>query len=315
MTVARGYKAATVIDFESKYNTTPAVKAGFKLPINKNELENKQTLIDSETITGTRNTVQSSLGRKSVDGNITIPADYKAIGVWLKALFGAPTTSGSAVPYTHKFKISDNQPSFLVEKAFPDTGKYIVYSGCKINTAQFAFGEDNEMVVELAIMGAARTIASAAYNAAATEIKKLPISQNHTYVKIGGTESKIVKSGDFTLDGGLDGDQYVVGGGGVRGDIPEGLFKATGNITALFTDTAMMALADAGTKTSLEIGFKLDANTQLVFLFPEVQIEPHDAPISGPAGVNVSFAWRAFYGVDTGASLVQVTLTNDMKSY
>ena len=59
---------------------------------------------------------RSSLGRKSVDGNITIPADYKAIGVWLKALFVAPTTSGSAAPYTHKFKISDNQPSFLVEK-------------------------------------------------------------------------------------------------------------------------------------------------------------------------------------------------------
>nr|DAT59738.1 MAG TPA: Tail tube protein [Caudoviricetes sp.]DAX98278.1 MAG TPA: Tail tube protein [Caudoviricetes sp.] len=315
MTVARGYKAATVIDFESVYNTTPSAKKGFKLPINKNELENKQTLIDSETITGTRNTVQSSLGRKSVDGNITIPADYRAIGAWLKALFGNPVNAGTAAPYTHKYKIGDTQPSFLVEKAFPDTGKYIVYSGCKINTAQFSFGEDNEMTVELAVMGAARTISGTAYNAAAAELKKLPISQNHTYVKIGGTESKIVKTGDFTLDAGLDGDQYVVGGGGVRGDIPEGLFKATGNITALFTDTSMMEAADTGTTTSLEIGFKLDTNTQLVFLFPEVQIEPHDAPISGPAGVNVSFAWRAFYGSNAEKSLVQVTLINDTKEY
>lgn len=107
MTVARGYKAATVIDFESVYNTTPSAKKGFKLPINKNELENKQTLIDSETITGTRNTVQSSLGRKSVDGNITIPADYRAIGAWLKALFGNPVNAGTAAPYTHKYKIGD----------------------------------------------------------------------------------------------------------------------------------------------------------------------------------------------------------------
>lgn len=315
MTVARGYKAATVIDFESVYNTTPGTKKGFKLPINKNELELKQTLIDSETITGTRNTVQSSLGRKSVDGNIVIPADYRAMGAWLKALFGPPTNTGTVAPFTHKYKIGDTQPSFLVEKAFPDAGKYIVYSGCKINTAQVSFGEDSEMTVELALMGAERTIAAAAYNAAAPELKKLPISQNHTYVKLGGTESRIVKTGDFTLDAGLDGDQYVVGGGGVRGDIPEGLFKATGNVTALFTDTSMMEAADAGTVTSLEIGFKLNTDTQLVFLFPEVQIEPHDAPISGPAGVNVSFAWRAFHGTNNEKSLVQVTLINDTKEY
>lgn len=315
MTVARGYKAATVIDFESVYNTAPGTKKGFRLPINKNELELKQTLIDSETITGTRNTVQSSLGRKSVDGNITIPADYRAIGVWLKAMFGAPTNSGSAAPYTHKFKIGDSQPSFLVEKAFPDASKYIVYSGCKVNTAQLSFGEDSEMTMELSLMGAARNITAAEYNSTATELKKLPISQNHTYVKIGGNESKIVKTGDFTLDAGLDGEQYVVGGGGIRGDIPEGLFKATGNITALFTDTDMMTAADSGTVTSLEIGFKLDTNTQLVFLFPEVQIEPHDAPISGPAGVSVSFTWRAFYGTNSEKSLVQVTLINDTKDY
>lgn len=312
---ARGYKAATTIDYEPTYNTVPTTKAGFNLPINKNNLENKQTLIDSETITGSRNVVKSGLGRKSVDGAITIPADYRAIGAWLKAQFGNPATTGTKAPYTHVFKVTDNQPSFVVEKAFPDAGKYMLYHGCKINTAKWSFGEDNEMVVELELMGAERTIENAAYNANATVIKKLPISQNHAYVKLGNVESRIIKTGEFTLDGGLDGDQYVVGGGGVRGDIPEGLFKATGNMSALFTDTDIMTLADAGTTTSLEIGFTMGTNTSLVFKFPEVQIEPSDAPIDGPAGVSIDFAWRAFHDSDSANSLVVVTLKNDREAY
>lgn len=312
---ARGYKAATTIDWESAYNTAPLTKAGLNLPINKNNLENKQTMIDSETITGSRNSVKSGLGRKSVDGAVTIPADYRAYGAWLKAQFGSPETSGSAAPYTHIFKVTDNQPSFVVEKAFPDTGKFMLYHGCKVNTAKWSFGEDNEMVVELELMGAERTIEDAAYNANAAVIKKLPISQNHAYVKLGNVESRIIKTGDFTLDGGLDGDQYVVGGGGVRGDIPEGLFKANGNMAALFTDTDIMALADSGATTSLEIGFVMDENTSLVFSFPEVQIEPTDAPIEGPAGVSIDFAWRAFHDSDSENSLVVVTLKNDQEVY
>lgn len=320
---ARGYKASTTIDFEDSFNAAPKTKGGFILPINKNEMEKKQTLITSDTISGTRNDTQSSLGRVSTDGTITVPADYRAMGFWLKAQFGNPvstpatpaTGDAAAGPYTHKFTVGDFQPSLIIEKAFPDASKYMRYHGCKVNTAKWAFGEDQEMVVELDMMGAERELADAAYNAAAVPIMKKPISQNHTYVKIGGTESRIIKTGDFTLDAGLDGDQYVVGGGGIRGDIPEGLMKASGNLEALFMDTSMMALADSGEKTSMEIGFKMNDNFSLAFIFPEVQIEPHDAPIDGPAGVSVKFAWKAFYESDAAKSLVQVTLVNDRESY
>lgn len=312
---ARGYKAASTLDWENGYNTAPATAGGLNLPINTNNLEHKQTLIESETITGSRNASQSSLGRKSVDGSIVVPADYRAIGAWLKALFGDPTTSGSAAPYTHIYKVTDNQPSFLLEKAFPDVIKFFLYHGCKLNTMKFSFGEDNEMTVELDILGSHRTIENAAYNDEATVLKKLPISQNHAYVKINNVESTIIKNGEFTLDGGLDGDQYVVGGGGVRGDIPEGIFQASGSLSALFKDTTIMGYADAGTTVSLEIGFVLGDNTSLKFLFPEVQVEPSDAPISGPAGVSFDFNWRAFHNSDSGNSVVVVTLKNDTGSY
>ena len=312
---ARGYKAATTLDWETTYGVAPSTAGGLNLPINTNNLEHKQTLIESETITGSRNASQSGLGRKSVDGNIVIPADYRAIGAWLKAMFGSPTTSGNASPYTHVYKVADDQPPFLLEKAFPDAEKFFVYHGCKLNTMKFSFGEDNEMTVELGILGSHRTIESSAYNDEATVLKKIPISQNHAYVKINNVESAIIKNGEFTLDGGLDGDQYVVGGGGKRGDIPEGIFQASGSLSALFKDTTIMGYADAGTTVSLEIGFQLDSNTFLKFEFHEVQIEPSDAPISGPAGVSFEFNWRAFHDSNANNSVVVVTLKNDTGSY
>lgn len=313
--IVRGYKSGTVLDYETTYNTLPEKKNGYRMPIVSNELKKDQTLIESDVISGTRNALQPALGRVAVSGDIVIPVDYEAVGYWLKGQFGAPQTTAGEGIYTHKFAVPEYQPSMVIQKGFPDASKYMIYTGCKINTAEWKFGDDSEMQVTLSILGADRTVADAEYNSAAVTAKYLPISQNHAYVKLGGTESKIVKSVNFKLDGSLDDSQYVVGGGGVRGDIPEGLMQATGTITAMFTDTSLMSLADAGTKTSLEIGFKMDDKHSLAFNFPEIQIEPHDASISGPSGVEVEIPFRAFWGSDSGNSLVQVTLVNDVEGY
>ena len=71
--------------------------------------------------------------------------------------------------------------------------------------------------------------------------------------------------------------------------------------------------ADTGTAVAMEIGFKLDANTSLVFALPSVQFEPFDAQISGPAGVVIDVKWRAFSA--DGASIVTVTLKNQQEAY
>ena len=92
----------------------------------------------------------------------------------------------------------------------------------------------------------------------------------------------------------------------MRGDIPEGLMKASGSLKALFVSTDWMDKADTGAALTMEIGFKLDENTSLVFAMPTVQFEPFDAQISGPAGVVVSA---------DGTSIVTTTLKNQQEAY
>lgn len=93
MTQARNYKCRLVAAYETTFGADPSPVAGFVLPYNTNEIVGKQNLIDPKTITGTRNPVVPVLGRKTVEGSITVPMDYAAIGYWLKGLMGAPTTT------------------------------------------------------------------------------------------------------------------------------------------------------------------------------------------------------------------------------
>ena len=52
---ARGYKSAMTVDYEASFGVAPGTKKGVVLPMNSNDLSKAQTLIESDTITNTRN--------------------------------------------------------------------------------------------------------------------------------------------------------------------------------------------------------------------------------------------------------------------
>ena len=96
-------------------------------------------------------------------------------------------------------------------------------------------------------------------------------------------------------------------------EMPADYVSAGYMLKALFTSTEWMDKADTGAAVAMEIGFKLDENTSLVFAMPTVQFEPFDAQISGSAGVVVEVKWRAFSA--DGTSIVTTTLKNQQEAY
>lgn len=315
MAQARGYMGQLVADFESTFGTSPGTKKGKILTFNTMEVVGKQNLIDPGTITGTRNSVEPGKGNLSVDGSISVPLDLTAIGYWLKGVFGAPTTTGAGPDYTHVFKIGNTQPSMVLEKGFTDIAQYMRYNGCKISTFKLPFGGDGEAVVSMDIMGATEAIGSTVYDAAATAVTMTRLNNFQASIKEGGTTLAIVQSGDFTLNMGLDGNQYVLGTNGTRGDIPEGIINVTGTLKTLFTDATLLNKGINNTITSLELTYTIAANQSLTFTFPEVLFERTSPPISGPVGVVCDMSWRAFYKTDSNKSAVMVTLKNQTATY
>ena len=94
MARAHGARAQMALAFETVYGTPPA--SGYKLmPFARATLGAEQPLLNSELLGYGRDPLAPIKDAVSVDGDVTIPVDVEAFGYWLKAAFGAPTTTGT----------------------------------------------------------------------------------------------------------------------------------------------------------------------------------------------------------------------------
>jgi len=118
--------------FETVYGTPPA--SGFaRAPFASTSLGSEQPLITSELLGYGRDPLAPIKDAVTADGDVVVPIDAAAFGLWLKAAFGEPTTSGSS-PWTHEFRSGSlTLPSLSIETAMPEVPRYAMYSGCVLD--------------------------------------------------------------------------------------------------------------------------------------------------------------------------------------
>jgi hypothetical protein len=238
-----------------------------------------------------------------------VPVDYTAFWYWLKAMFGDPSTSGTG-PYDHEFTVGNTQPSLVLEKQFQDITKYWKYSGCKVSSWSMSLGGDEELVSTLEIIGADETPGTSAYDASPTSLTLGRLDNFEGALKEGGATISNVTSLSLTMNFGLDDSQYVIGGGGIRGDIPEGMVEVSGTLTALFEDHSLVDKAVNSTESSLRAEITHGTN-ELDLFIPELQYANPVTTVDGPQGVLVELPFVGYYDDGTDASVMVVTLTND----
>lgn len=309
---ATGALSKLVIGFESvAYGTAAA--AGFDVPFVTSGLSLSRNKTTSPIIRGDFNPVKPSPGNKSVSGTIVVPFDSVASWYWLKAAFNTVATTGTD-PYTHVFTMegATKRTSLTIEHQYLDldTPQYFQYTGCKISSMSFSIGGEGELMMNLNVVGSDRTISATSIDAAATEISYDPVNQSEASLTEGG--SAFADATDISVDINFNPDtsQYVIGGGGALGAIPDGIMAVTGTLNALFKDTALLTKASGNTETALIATYNGGASNQVLAEFPELQYEESDPPIDGPQGIKVSLPWGAYYDDGTDASSVVLTLIN-----
>ncbi|BBO92052.1 phage tail tube protein [Desulfosarcina ovata] len=314
---ALGSKSRLVMDFEDSFKTEPGTPAGMVMPINTFSLKSSRTKNTAQTITGSRNPVKPFDGNLSDSGEGVVPVDSQAFGWWLRAMFGAPTTTGTS-PYTHVFKVGDSMPSMVMEVRFQDkTASVLTYAkhnGCKISSFNMSVGGDDELTAKVGIEAATETIGSTAYDSDPTVLSLNRFNNYQATIEEGGASIADVTAMDFTIDFGLDTDVYTIGDGGTRGQIPEGILSVTGSITALFNSDTLLNKAINSTESSLKLTFTSGADS-LEFAFNELEFERQTPSIDGPKGVLITLPFVAFYDDDAAASVVTATLINTVETY
>ncbi len=314
MAQAKGFKAQLVAAFESAYGQTPASPAGIKLPVNTAQVKSKQNFIEANTITGRRDPSEPLRGNVDVSGAIVVPVDEVAIGYWLKAMFGAPTTTGSADPYTHVFKPGLTQPSLVLEQGFTDIGVYELFNGCKVSKFGLTLGGDAELVANIDVLGAKETVATAAFAATPTSPVFNRFSNYQATIQEGGANIATVTNATVNIEFGLEGDNYAVGNAGCRSELPEGLMKISGNIKAFFDSKTLLDKALNGTESSLSFKLTNGAHS-LELLLPEVVYERNSPGIEGSKGILIDLPYRAFFGNNAQNAALVATLKNGQVSY
>lgn len=315
MTQQRGVNATLMIGFENSAYGTVAT-TGFVLPINTCGVVGAKARNSPATITGTRNTVAPFAGNQDVNGPIVIPLDSDAMPYWLVAMFGDPSSTGED-PWVHEYKVAATMPSFSLEEAFTDLASnvYQRFVGCKIASFEATFGGDGELVANLNVLGAQMSHETAAFDAAPTTVSLDRVNNFSAAILEGGSPLSNATEISLNIDFGLDPDQFLIGSGGIRGDIPEGLVAVTGNLKTLFEDKSLLDKATGDTETSLKITVTESANSIFELEIQELLYSVNGVPIEGPQGLIVSLDFVGYYTDGSEASNIVARVTNNVVSY
>ena len=289
--------------FGTKAGTTPKYHV---LPFTSESLRLSRNLISSKTIRSDRNPQTPVRGNVEVSGDINFELAPQHGRLFTHAL--GVCVSGSS-PYT--YTIGALPTGLTIEKQFTeitDSDQYWQYTGCRINSLKMAFKSEGMIECSVSVMGAKETLAATAADAAPTDVGHDPWDGFQAVI----TDKDAVSLGDiteldFTIENNLDGGMYVIDGTGQRKAIPAGTAKVSGNLKALFENTALYDRAIANTESSIKIvltrgsGNGGAGNEKLTILMSELIFHPQAPVVGGPQGVVVELPFEAYYR-DSGVS-------------
>lgn len=312
MARARGARETCAIAFETTYGTAPG--SGFlSVPFVTNGLTEARPLLEDD-ILGTRDPGDHALDVAAVDGDIAVPMDCEAIGVWLKAAFGAPTTTENAGVYTHVFQSNAwSLPSMAIERAFPDVASYHMATGVMLDRLQFSMQRGGLLNGTMGLIGQALARNGSSQAGTPTAFAQKRFTQGHGTVSIdGSTVANIVRSG-LNYQNGLERVDTITSDGNIAGLDPTRA-ALSWELAARFDSESLYTTAQAGTAVALKYELTRSASEKLTFESARVFLDKPRTATEGPRGIQATFNAMAAREAD-GDPMLTVTLINAVSSY
>ena len=312
--MARAYGANTQLlgKFETVYGTPPTGNY-IKFPFVSSDLGSEQGLIASDLLGQGRDPSQPIRDVIRVEGNVVVPVDLRNFGHWLKALLGAPTTTGTG-PYTHTFASgAASLPSLALEVGMPDVPIYFTEAGVRVNSVQLAFTRSGAANATLNCIAQGETDAGVTGGGTPTTAAFTRFNQFQASIKKDGVQLGNVTGAQLTYTNNLERIETIRSDGKIDGADPT-IAALTGNIEVRFADTTLIDAATDNTPLELAFAYTIDADKSLTFTAHEVYLPKPKLAISGPGGVQATFDWQAAKATSP-ARMLTVVLKNDVASY
>lgn len=312
MARAYGSRAQMNVAFESVYGTPPG--SGYRtMPFASSGLGAMQPLIENELLGFGRDPVAPIKDAVTADGRIAVPIDVENLGVWLKAAFGAPTTTGTT-PKVHTFQSGGVAlPSLAIEIGYPEVPHYGMNAGCMVDRLRWQMERTGQLRMDVDIVAQGEAIAGSSGAGTPTAYALTRFGNfNGSITRDGGALGNI-ESAEFVYSNNLDRVETIRSDGKIDGADPT-IASLTGKIVARFADTTLLTQAINGTACELAVLYSLGANAQFAFTAHAVYLPRPKISVEGPKGVRAEFEWQAAKAVSP-ARMCTAVLTNTVATY
>lgn len=303
MADVRGSNVKIIALPESPYKTAGA--SGERIYFTSFGVVPDQQRENSQTLSGFRGQARSVDGNKNVAGQIGYEMAPESIGLLLKNLIGAPTTTGAGAPYSHEFKAASSGANALpigltfqedFGTAINAASRYLRIKGCRFNSGTFTFSPSGFQTLQLDVLGADWEQSNTDLDPTPTDNGHTPFEVSNLAVRLGPSGSPLsVCFNQLTLNwsNDLDPDKYCISGGGVRDGLAEGFAIVGGSVTAFFDHEDVLDQILSGTDTELLItlqsgtGVGTAGNEKLTISIPSLVFAKTGPTIDGPRGLRL----------------------------
>ena len=306
-----GINATMSVVDEATYGVVPST--GFrKLPFVSHSMGEERPLIEDDQLGFGREGRDPSYDVATNDGDIVVPVDLAAIGVWLKGFFGNQTTTGAG-PYSHFFESGKALlPSRSIEIGNPDVPAFSVHYGAVVNQIRIQMARSGLLSATVSLIAKGETAASPTSVAGTPAALAGPrFAQASGTISRNGVVLGNIVSADISISNGFEKIEVLSADGRIGGVIP-GVVQAALRISARFNNLDLLTSATDGTPIDLgDMGWTFGDN-RLRFGMPRVFLPRVKRPISGPGGIVQEFNCQAS---GDGGHKVNATLVNTVPNY
>ncbi len=325
-----GNNATLTLFNETTYGTRTNAN-GQKLFFTTENLKATRQTFDSQTITGDRERMKPVRGNVNVSGQIAMEVSpenmllmlYYAIGTWTTT----PTAAGSTEPFTHTFVTGSKLPSFQAQVNFgvdaPTGQRYHLFSGLKINTFSLQVPNNGNVTATFDCIGKNVVMSDSVIDSAPTTTTFTRYSSFEADIQINGSPATNVESFSLTVANELDESVYPISTDGLRTELPNGFQTVSGQFTAFFDNDLLLNSAKSGENVPIILSLKrgtetpgTSGNERMVFTLPFTMLEQTSPEVSGPGGVKLQMAFKAYKNLATaGSNIMSLVVKNTYASY
>ncbi len=312
MARAQGARAQMALAFETIYGTAPA-GGYFRIPFASSSLGAEQPLLNSELLGYGRDPLPPVKDAVTADGDISVPIDAEAWGLWLKAAFGDPITTGTG-PWTHEFQSGSwTLPSMAIETGMPEVPHYAMYTGCVLDRISWQMARSGLLTASANLIVQGEMVATSTGAGTPTDWTLKRFGHFNGSIARGGAALGNVVSAEITYANNLDRVETIRADGRIDGADPS-IAALTGRIEVRFADQTLLNQAINGDPAELTFAYALGSGESFELVAHAVYLPRPRLEIQGPQGVQATFDWQAARDPVLGR-MCTTTLINDVEIY